>query len=156
VTHENPSTTSGVTVIMEQLHKAVPSKDGKVLSPIVAFGDALSVARMREARNSRIVEATSVEQLQGLVESPQEFHRVMSRMQVSSCRKMDSHYACFWVFFKDTMDRHYNGFGADEPGTLCHAKLLLLKSSVTSNVSSCVTPVKEFLQVMLTCLFGEL
>ena len=77
----NPASTAGVIRIMEHLHAYVPESDGSVV-PILCSGDGLSVERMLHAKRARANGETKKQQLQGLVETPQEFHKEILLLQV--------------------------------------------------------------------------
>lgn len=73
---ENPSTIAGTIAIMEVLHNYVPSTpDYLLFIPIPCHGDQLSVERERDGKRSRAANATGWERLEGLIETPQEFHK---------------------------------------------------------------------------------
>ena len=73
----NPASTEGVIKIMMHLHKYVPTKENK-LHTIPCNGDQLSVERMKSAKKCRLPDM-----LQGLLETPQEFHKEGVTLQVS-------------------------------------------------------------------------
>ena len=77
----NPATTSGAIHVMEKLHSYVPIRDGKLI-PILCCGDGLSVERMIHAHRARAFSAAPEHRLEGLVETPQEFHKEMLLLQV--------------------------------------------------------------------------
>ena len=66
---------------MEHLHSYVPQPNGEVL-PILCSGDGLSIERMVHAKRARANGEIKRSQLQGLVETPQEFHKEILLLQV--------------------------------------------------------------------------
>lgn len=81
VVEANPSSTSGCIEIMSYLSQFVPVVDGKT-RPILCSGDGLSVERMCAAHRARANGGSESARLEGLVESPQEFHKEILLMQV--------------------------------------------------------------------------
>ena len=78
----NPASTARVIDIMTNLHKYVPSK-GNGLHTVVCNGDQLSVERMTHCKIARIRGATPLARLDGMVETPQEFHKCGIILQVT-------------------------------------------------------------------------
>ena len=79
----NPSTVGGVSEILRELHKCVPSVDGK-LHTTPCHGDGLSVERMCDALRHNAGGETAFERLEGIVPVPQEFHKRMLLLQVTA------------------------------------------------------------------------
>ena len=79
----NPASTPGVIEVMEKLHEYVPKVEGG-LHKLVCNGDQLSVERMTHAKKARCNGRTEEDRLQGLVETPQEFHKEGLMLQVST------------------------------------------------------------------------
>ncbi|XP_038069432.1 uncharacterized protein LOC119738598 [Patiria miniata] len=98
----NPATTAGVVRVMEHLHAYVPEPDGQ-LCPILCSGDGLSVDRMTRAKRASINKESKKQQLQGLVECPQESHKEKLLLQ-------------------DTMNNLYKGSSVASRGSLAHLK----------------------------------
>ena len=66
---------------MGHLMRYVPVVGDKVL-PILCSGDGLSVERMVHTHMARVNGETIEDRLDGLVESPQEFHKEIILLQV--------------------------------------------------------------------------
>ena len=69
-------------MIMEHLTQYVPAV-GDQVQPILCSGDGLSVERMVSAHKARANGDTHEDRLDGLVESPQEFHKEILLLQVN-------------------------------------------------------------------------
>lgn len=82
VVEGNPSTTSGVIEIVKYLQTFCPKIDDKV-HQMPCNVDQLSFERMRHARIGRQSCMTEEDKLLGMVENPQEFHKLGHVMQVS-------------------------------------------------------------------------
>ena len=82
VVEVNMASTAGVVRVMEHLHTYVPQPDGQV-QVILYSGDGLSVEKMVQAKKARANGERKKDQLQGLIECPQEFHKEMLSLQVS-------------------------------------------------------------------------
>ncbi|XP_053406393.1 uncharacterized protein LOC123566698 [Mercenaria mercenaria] len=81
VMKENPSSIAGVIQILENLQQYVPRKTNGRMIKIVCHGDGLSVERHRDAQRARAGSLTEEGRLQGLVSTPQEFHKRCITMQ---------------------------------------------------------------------------
>ena len=77
----NPSSNAGVIEIMRYIHDFVPVVDGEPL-PILCCGDGLSVERMINCKQMINGERTACLRLDGLIPTPQEFHKEMLFLQV--------------------------------------------------------------------------
>ena len=77
----DPSSNAGVIEIMRKLHEYVPVVDG-VPVPILGCGDGLSVERMINCQQMTNSAEAACERLDGLIPTPQEFHREMLLLQV--------------------------------------------------------------------------
>ncbi len=83
VIHADPSSTAGTIEIMEYLNRYIPMSDnGEQLHRVPCNGDGLSIERMVNAQKARARAVTPEGRLQGLVPSPQEFHKEGILMQV--------------------------------------------------------------------------
>jgi hypothetical protein len=80
VVSADPASTAGAIQIMEYLQGYVPTTNN-VPKPTLCSGDGLSVERMKHAHRARVNEATAEERLEGLVETPQEFHKDILLLQ---------------------------------------------------------------------------
>ena len=78
----NPSTTIGVIEVLQMLHQYVPTNDQK-LHRIICNGDQLSMERRTHAKHSRIRGESMEDRLEGVIETPQEFHKEGLMAQVS-------------------------------------------------------------------------
>ena len=76
VTEANPASTEGCITNMEKLHTCVPTVEEDVL-PILCNGDATTIERIVAAQHARANGATPKDRMEGLVASPQEFHKEM-------------------------------------------------------------------------------
>lgn len=83
VVEANPSSTSGTIDIMEHLSKYVPEKEDGQLHTLICNGDQLSVERMTHAKHARVRGAKEKSRMDGLLETPQEFHKEGLLLQVS-------------------------------------------------------------------------
>ena len=83
---ENPSSTGGVLAVMDHLHTFVPTNGDRVL-PILCSGDGLSMERMISAHHNRTASATATGRLEGLKETPSEFHKEILLMQVGPAKQ---------------------------------------------------------------------
>lgn len=83
VVHENPSSSDGVLQIMRHLQTYCPDgKDDHHVHSVLCNGDGLSVERMRTAKQDVARTPSSRTRLEGLVPSPQEFHKEGILMKV--------------------------------------------------------------------------
>ena len=85
VLEEDPFSTTGVIAIMRHLHNFVHMHirdDRSAVHIIPCNGDQLSVERMHHAKRARLPWGDSVERLDGLLETPQEFHKEGILLQV--------------------------------------------------------------------------
>ncbi|KAL7395577.1 hypothetical protein ABVT39_019611 [Epinephelus coioides] len=98
----NPSSNSGVIEIMTFLHQFVLVRDNKLL-PILCCGDGLSVERMTNCHCARNTGETPSDRVEGLIPTPQEFHREM-------------------ILLQDTMDLLYIHESDFVRGTIAHLK----------------------------------
>jgi hypothetical protein len=81
------SSNAGVNEIMRHLQSVCPMHDGRLLR-IPCNGDQNSIERMCNLKRAKVREGTSPNQLAGLVETPQEFHKEGILLKVS--RNSDS------------------------------------------------------------------
>ena len=82
VINADPSTTDGTIDIMKTLHKYVPIINGK-LHTVPCHADGASCEHMQEAHRHRNADLTPEDRLEGLEETPQEFHHRGNMMKVS-------------------------------------------------------------------------
>ena len=99
----NPATTIGVIQVMENLQNYVPVNDDK-LHRIVCNGDQLSMERMTHARHSRVRGESQADRLEGLIETPQEFHKEGLMAQVFIKYKYMIHYIHIWASYYDQVE----------------------------------------------------
>ncbi|XP_038047575.1 uncharacterized protein LOC119721568 [Patiria miniata] len=114
VLEANPASTAGVIQIMQHLHAYVPEPNGQVL-PILCSGDGLSVERMVHAKRARVNGESKMHRLQGLVETPQEFHKEILLLQ-------------------DTVNMLYSGSSIASRGSLAHMKVFYNHRSMSTDV----------------------
>lgn len=93
VVHENPSTAHGVSQIMDHLQQYSPMENGETQVPILCNGDGLSIERMKAAIKYRARTPTSSSRLEGLLPSPQEFHKEGILLQVKLNAKFTFDYS---------------------------------------------------------------
>ena len=67
---------------MSHLHKYVPECPDSFLHCIPCHGDGLSVERMTDAKRARSADLTPVDRLEGLLQTPQEFHHRGLMLQI--------------------------------------------------------------------------
>ena len=79
---ENPSTNDGTIRIMEALQNYVPKKPDGSFRVVPCHGDGMSIERMTEAKKARSADMNPDERLEGLEQTPQEFHHRALMMQV--------------------------------------------------------------------------
>lgn len=82
VIKENPSSLDGVIRILQDLQQYVPRCPDGRLFPILCHGDELSIERHTDAKRARSGSETPEGRLDGLEQSPQEFHKRMLLLQV--------------------------------------------------------------------------
>jgi hypothetical protein len=83
VVDADPASNAGVTTIMEKLQETCPCLDDDKMLRIPCNGDQLSFERMSNLKRGRARCKTQATQLQGLVETTQEFHKEGLVMEVS-------------------------------------------------------------------------
>ena len=79
---KNPCTIDGTIGIMDDLHKYVARREDGTLHVIPTHGDGMSVERMTDAKRVRAAGFSDVNRLEGLEQTPQEFHHRGLLMQV--------------------------------------------------------------------------
>ena len=82
VVNADPASNAGVLQIMEHIHSACPTNHDTILW-IPCNGDQSSMERMTNLKRAKVREETPQQQLAGLVETPQEFHKEGVLLQVS-------------------------------------------------------------------------
>lgn len=79
----NPASTAGVIDVMTHLHQYVPAgAQEQSVRKVICNGDQLSVERMTHSKRGRIRGPGPRQRLEGLVETPQEFHKEGIMLQV--------------------------------------------------------------------------
>lgn len=83
VIEANPASIPGALDIMDHLNQYVPSvQDGTIVHACPCNGDQLSVERMKGGKKGRVIALTPKARLDGLCETPQEFHKEGILLQV--------------------------------------------------------------------------
>ena len=82
VVEANPASTAGVIDIMTHLHQYVPEFEDGSVHVVPCNGDQLSIERMTHAKRARVQGHSAQDRLQGLLETPQEFHKEGILLQV--------------------------------------------------------------------------
>ena len=67
---------------MEKLHEYVPLGANGLLRVVPTHGDGLSVERMTDAKRARAADLTDTDRLEGIEQTPQEFHHRGLMLQV--------------------------------------------------------------------------
>lgn len=84
VVEANPSTVTGAIDIMEHLHQYVPNVPGGQVHALPCNGDQLSVERMVSGQQAMSHSKTAAGRLEGLIPTPQEFHKEGILLQVGT------------------------------------------------------------------------
>lgn len=82
VVEANPASTALVLDIMDHLKQYVPVKEDGQVHTVPCNGDQLTVERMTHAKRARVVGPDPSSRLEGLCETPQEFHKEGILLQV--------------------------------------------------------------------------
>lgn len=91
VVSSNPGSKTGLIKIMKFLHEYVPTVDEAPM-PILCCADTPSVERMIHCRRDRNGGQTPAQRLEGLIPTPQEFHKEMFLLQV--IQQMEKRFHC--------------------------------------------------------------
>jgi hypothetical protein len=89
---------------MEELHKYVPRKDDGSYHVVPCHGDGLSVERMTDSKRARAADLNPRDRLEGLEQTPQEFHHRGLMIQVTNIDRVGGEgwkakYNCSVVLF---------------------------------------------------------